>query len=284
VKPPSFTYHRPETRDEVDAILAELGDEAKILAGGQSLIPIMNMRLASPDHLVDINHLRDEPDAPVESAGSLNFGPIVRHETVEHSTIVRDRVPLLFETMPYVAHPAIRSRGTVSGSIAHADPAAELPAVLTVLEGGVVARSSDGTRVIHAGDCFTGPLENSLRTGEWVQEVRFPVRAEGMGHAFEEFARRRGDYALCGVAVTVCRTEGKSLDVALAYLGMGDVPQRFRLQCDVNDVADAVGQLVSEGLDPPSDLHARAEYRAHLGRRLAVRSIHRALASLEEAA
>jgi carbon-monoxide dehydrogenase medium subunit len=284
VKPPPFTYHRPRSREGVDALLNELGDEAKILAGGQSLIPILNMRLAAPAHLVDINYLDDEEQEPLAGDDVVGFGPLVRHEAAEHSALVRDRVPLLFETMPYVAHPAIRSRGTVVGSIAHVDPAAELPAVLTVLGGSVSVRGSGGSRTLWTTEFFAGPLENSLGPDEWVEEVRWPVRRNGSGYSFEEFARRRGDYALCGVAAIVDLAEDGSLDVALAYLGMGDVPERFTLRCKLREVSDAIGQLVSDRLDPPGDLHARPSFRAHLARRLGVRAVLRAHQSIEEAA
>jgi aerobic carbon-monoxide dehydrogenase medium subunit len=277
VKPPPFTYHRAHTRDEVDSILAGMGEDAKILAGGQSLIPILNMRLATPAHLVDINHLQDEPAEPSGDDGNVSFGPLVRHSAAERSVLVKDRLPLLWEAMPYVAHPAIRSRGTVVGSIAHADPAAELPAVLALLEGTVIGRSSSGTRVVAAGDFFAGPLENSLRPDEWVEAVLWPRRADGWGYAFEEFARRRGDYALCGVAASARRSGNGSADVAVAYLGMGDAPARLSARCDEVDVEDAVAQLVSDNLEPPGDLHARPDYRAHLARRLGARAVRRSL-------
>jgi aerobic carbon-monoxide dehydrogenase medium subunit len=283
VKPPPFVYHRPETRDEVDDLLAEFRDEAKILAGGQSLIPVLNMRLAAPQHLIDINHLRDEPAEPKLADGHLTFGPLVRHLAAERSMTVRDHVPLLFETMPFVAHPAIRTRGTVVGSIAHADPAAELPAVLSVLGGSVAIRGAEAARIVGAEDFFVGPLENCLAAGEWVEDVRWPARQERVGFAFEEFARRRGDYALCGVAATARRSGGR-LEVALSYLGMGDVPQRLGAECDEGDIDEVVDQLVSDHLDPTGDLHARPTYRGHLARRLGVRAILRARDAIDKAA
>ena len=280
MKPPPFTYYRPETRTEVDDLLSELGDDAKILAGGQSLIPILNMRLAAPSHLIDINHLRDEPDEPIASPEDVTIGPTVRHAVAEKSSLIRDRVPLLFETMPFVAHPAIRTRGTVVGSIAHADPAAELPAVLCVLGGRVDIRGAGGARTVNAEEFLVGPLENCLRPGEWVEGVQWPVRQEGFGYAFEEFARRRGDYALCGVAAVVALDAG-GLKVALSYLGMGDTPGRLAAECETTEVESVVGRLVSDYLDPSADLHASAAFRAHLARRLGVRAVQRAAASVE---
>jgi aerobic carbon-monoxide dehydrogenase medium subunit len=287
MKPAPFTYHRPESRAEVDDLLAQHGDEAKILAGGQSLIPILNMRLASPGHLIDINHMQDELPEPVEAGGEVIVGPVVRHEAVERSPSIQERVPLLSETMPFVAHPAIRSRGTVAGSMAHADPAAELPAVLAVLGGSVVARRKGGSRTIQAADFFAGPLENSLAPDEWVQEVRWPMRVTGAGYAFEEFARRRGDYALCGVAAMAAPADGNNtLTVSLSYLGMGDVPERLETEPikKGDDAEDAVTAVVSDCLDAPADIHASPEYRMHLARRLGVRAARRAIAAtgLEE--
>jgi len=281
VKPGPFTYHRPETRTEVDALMAELGPEAKILAGGQSLIPIMNMRLSSPAHLIDLNHLNDELAEPVLDDGHLSVGPLVRQSSIERSALVTDRVPLLAETMEFVAHPAIRNRGTVVGSIAHADPAAELPAVLSVLRGEVVARSTAGRRTIAAGDCFKGPLENSLGDDEWLEEARWPVARDRQGFAFEEFARRSGDYALCGVAARAQRT-ASTTTVALGYLGMGDVPVRIEIEpldaaaMDSDGLQDAVADVVEHQLDPGDDIHATVAFRTHLALRLGVKAARRA--------
>jgi carbon-monoxide dehydrogenase medium subunit len=281
MKPAPFTYHRPESRAEVDELLAQHGDEAKILAGGQSLIPILNMRLAAPGHLIDINHMHDELPEPVEADGQVIAGPVVRHEAVERSHWIEDRVPLLSEAMPFVAHPAIRSRGTVAGSIAHADPAAELPAVLAVLGGSVVARSKRGSRPIQAADFFAGPLENSLGPDEWVQEVRWPMRIAGAGYAFEEFARRQGDYALCGVAAMAAPADGNDVTISLSYLGMGDVPERLETEpIKKGDADDAVTAVVSDRLDAPADIHAGPQYRMHLARRLGARAARRAIAAM----
>jgi aerobic carbon-monoxide dehydrogenase medium subunit len=246
VKPAPFAYHRPRTREEVDGLLAELGAEAKILAGGQSLIPVLNMRLAAPAHLIDVNHLEDEPAEPELHDGAVAFGPLVRMRTAERSPLVAERLPLLAAALPYVAHPAIRSRGTLVGSIAHADPAAELPAVMAVLEGEASVRSARGRRTVAARDLFVAHLETSLAKDEWIDEVRLPVHERG---AFAEFARRQGDYALCGVA---------AVPGALAFVGMGPVPLRL-----------APDQL--DRLEPEDDIHATARYRRWLAERLAER-------------
>ena len=202
------------------------------------------------------------------------------------SAAVLDRVPLLADAIEYVAHPAIRNRGTVVGSIAHADPAAELPAVLSVLRGEVVARSTSGARTVRADESFAGPLENSLAEGEWVEEVRFP-NSDGGGHAFVEFARRSGDYALCGVAATVTQVNEDRAVVAFSYLGMGDVPTRFELppmthsQVDHPTFDEAIHELVDEGLDPHDDIHATAAYRSHLAGRLGCRAARQAWGRME---
>jgi len=273
MKPAAFTYHRPATRGEVDAVLEQLGDEAKILAGGQSLVPIMSMRLAAPAHVIDINHLEDEATEPLARDGVVVCGPLVRHAAAEHADLVARRVPLLAEALRFVAHPAIRSRGTVVGSIAHADPAAELPAVIVALGGEIAARSARGTRTIPAHGFFAGPLENALADDEWVTEVRWPTQSGGF--AFEEFARRAGDYALCGVAAAATRTDA-GVRVALAYLGMGDAPARLVIDDD-EALDEAIDTLVDEHLDPPEDIHASSPFRAHLARRLGTRAARRAL-------
>jgi carbon-monoxide dehydrogenase medium subunit len=258
VKPAPFVYHRPRTRDEVDHLLAELGGEAKVLAGGQSLIPILNMRLAAPGHLIDLNFLESEPAEPIARDGAVAFGPLVRMRSAERSWLVAEGLPLLASALPYVAHAAIRSRGTVVGSVAHADPAAELPAVMVLLEGEASVRSARAARTVPAAELFVSHLETSLAPDEWIDEVRLPAHDRG---AFVEFARRRGDYALCGVAALA--TGG---DVAFSFVGMGATPVRF-----VGDVREAVARL-----EPEDDIHATARYRRHLAERLGERVARRA--------
>jgi CO/xanthine dehydrogenase FAD-binding subunit len=286
VKPAPFTYHRPESRADVDALLAQYGTDAKILAGGQSLIPILNMRLASPSHIIDINHLHGEPDEPVLSDGYIEFGPLVRQETIERSKVVADRVPLLAATIEHVAHPAIRNRGTVVGSIAHADPAAELPAALVALGGTITARRTEGRREIHADDFFAGPLENSMAADEWAESVHWPVRGSGEGFGFAEFARRSGDYALCGVAAVVRGSNGSS-SLTLAYLGTGEPPARLHTdglphETPPDEVIDEVVRDLIEGLEAGDDIHATATYRRWLARKLGIRAARTAWAGRHE--
>ena len=264
MKPPPFAYHRPETRAEVDRLLAELGDEAKILAGGQSLIPIMNMRLSAPAHLIDINGLGDEPAEAVEEGGVVRFGPLVRHADAERSSH-----PLIRAALAYVGHPAIRSRGTVVGSVAHADPAAELPAVLLALDGEVQARSAEGVRTIPAREFFLGALENALTPTEWAEEVRVPAAEDGDGFAVQEFARRHGDYAICGV---MAARRGET--TRLVHFGIGPLPVVTDVNAD-EDVRERVRAAMDE-VDVADDLHGSAAYRRHLADVLAVRAMKEA--------
>jgi CO/xanthine dehydrogenase FAD-binding subunit len=259
VKPAPFAYHRPRSREEVDRLLAELGAGAKLLAGGQSLIPILNMRLAAPEHVIDLNFLADEPVEPVLDDDALAFGPLVRMRTAERSPLVGAHLPLLAEVLEHVAHPAIRSRGTLVGSIAHADPAAELPALMALLEGEARVRGAGGRRVVAAAELFAGHLETTLQPGEWIEEVRLPVQA-GREGAFEEFARRQGDYALCGVAA-LAAGDG----VALSFVGMGPAPERHAA-----GVEEAIARL-----EPEDDIHATATYRRWLAEQLATRVVAR---------
>jgi CO/xanthine dehydrogenase FAD-binding subunit len=242
VKPAPFAYHRPRTREEVDALLAEHGEEAKVLAGGQSLVPIMSMRLATPAHVVDVNFLESEPREPALEGGVLAFGPLVRQRAAERAPLVAEHLPVLRQALHHVAHPAIRSRGTVVGSIAHADPAAELPAVMVALGGEARVRSARGRRAVAAGDLFAGPLQTTLAPDEWIEEVRLPVQGDRRS-AVVEFARRRGDYALCGVI---------ALGGAVTYIGMGPYP----------------GVVA-----PEDDIHASARYRLWLAERLKRRAL-----------
>ena len=222
MKPPPFAYHRPSTRAEVDTLLAELGEEAKVLAGGQSLLPIMNMRLAAPAHLVDINALEDEPAEPVVDDGAVRFGPLVRQAAAERWPELATHAPALKQALAYTAHPAIRSRGTVVGSIAHADPAAELPALLLALRGEVRARSAGGARTIAAQDFFLGALETALLPGEWLEEASLPVLAPTTGYAVEEFAQRHGDD---GAARCHRRHPGRA-SLTLVHFGIGPLAVR----------------------------------------------------------
>jgi CO/xanthine dehydrogenase FAD-binding subunit len=269
VKPPPFAYHRPASRAEVDRLLAEHGPDAKILAGGQSLIPILNMRLAAPAHVIDINGLEDEPGEPEADGGVVRFGPLVRQSAVERWPELATRAPALEEAIAYTAHPAIRSRGTLVGSIAHADPAAELPAVLQALDGEVRARSANGSRTIAARDFFVGALETALKPAEWLEEVSIPARDDRAGYAVEEFAYRHGDYAICGV-VAVAKPSG---EVTLVHFGVSELAIRTELP---DGRAETIRDALA-GVDMSDDLHATAAYRRRLAEVLGARAASRAM-------
>jgi carbon-monoxide dehydrogenase medium subunit len=267
LKPPPFAYHRPETPEEVDRLLAEHGDEAKILAGGQSLLPILNMRLSAPAHLIDINRLAGQPGEPALEAGVLRFAPLVRQGAVERWAGLAEHAPLIGRALAFTAHPAIRNRGTLVGSVAHADPSAELPAAVLALDGEVRCRSADGTRTVPAREFFVGALETARRPEEWVDEVSVPAGPRPC--AVEEFARRHGDYAICGV-MAVARPDG---GIRLVHFGIADTPVITELD-DPADVRERVRDALM-GVEVAEDLHATERYRRHLAEVLAARAVAR---------
>ncbi|WP_433138339.1 FAD binding domain-containing protein [Actinomadura nitritigenes] len=265
MKPPPFRHHAPRTVDEALGML-DGAPGAKVLAGGQSLIPLLNMRLAAPPDLVDVNGVAELDTVHVGDEG-VRVGALARHARVERSVEAAAVQPLLGRALRYVAHPVIRNRGTVVGSLAHADPAAELPAVLAVLGGTVEAASVRGRRTIPAAEFFTGPLESALGPGELAVAAFFPAAPPRTGTAFTETARRHGDYALSGVAAVVTLDEDLRVGgVRAGYLGIAPAPL-------VLDLAEAAGPhgdwpaaaaYVRERIDPESDIHASARYRRHL--------------------
>ncbi|XRQ02885.1 FAD binding domain-containing protein [Actinomadura welshii] len=265
MKPPPFGYRAPRTLDEaLDALAA--APSGKVLAGGQSLVPLLNMRLAAPSHLVDINRVAGL-DTVRADAGGVRVGALARHARVERSPEAAAVQPLLGQALRHVAHPVIRNRGTVVGSLAHADPAGEMPAVLAVLGGTVEAASARGRRTIPAAEFFLGPLESALEPGELAVSAFFPAAPPGTGTAFAEIARRHGDYALAGVAAVVTLDGDLRVSAARAgYLGVCAVP----LVLDLTGAAGPAGDWASaaaharERVDPEPDVHAGAEYRRHL--------------------
>jgi carbon-monoxide dehydrogenase medium subunit len=263
VKPAPFEYVRPASLDDAEAGLA--GDPgAKVLAGGPSLVPLLSMRLASPSRLVDINGL---PDLVGIEAGpdGVRIGALARHADVLASGDVRRVQPLVSLALANVAHATIRNRGTTVGSIVHADAAAEMPMVLRLLGGSVDVAGPGGRRTIAADDLYVGPMESSLHHDEIAVSAWFPALGERAGVAFEEVARRHGDYALCGVAALV---DGDS--VRAGYLSVCDVPTVV----DLTDLAEAdLGETALARLDPGDDIHASADYRAQLVRVLTARVV-----------
>ncbi|MEX1178198.1 MAG: xanthine dehydrogenase family protein subunit M [Nitriliruptor sp.] len=270
MKPAPFVYHAPESVDEALATLAELGSDGKVLAGGQSLVPLLNMRLAAPAALVDIERLEQLDTIDVSDA-AVRIGARVRHARLHRDAEVARAIPLLRQALDWVAHPVIRNRGTSLGSIVHADPAAELPAVLALLGGSVELASTIGTRTVPAADFLLGPLESDLRVGELAVAATFPRPTAGTGSAFVELSRRHGDYALAGVGVTVTLDGDRHLTAARAtFIGVTDTPAVVDLSgalagqpADAMDL-DAARQVADPSLTPDADIHATAEYRRHL--------------------
>jgi aerobic carbon-monoxide dehydrogenase medium subunit len=277
VKPPAFRYHRPGTVEEALDVLGGLGADAKVLAGGQSLVPLMSMRLAAPANLVDVNHLPDLDTVEVDEQ-VVRVGALVRHSALEHHVGAYGAVPLLRQALRLVAHPTIRNRGTTVGSLVHGDPAAELPAVLLLLDGTVTLRSADGSREVAARDFFTGPMQTDVRPDELAVAATFRVPPPGSGTSFVEVSRRHGDYAMCGVAAVVARVDGRA-SARVALVGVGDGP----VLVDVSEATsgervdeEAVAGLVDAAIDPADDIHATADYRRHLAHVLVERALHEA--------
>jgi len=273
VKPAPFTYHRAtSTREALDMLASAPGD-ASVLAGGQSLVPLMNFRIAQPAHLVDINFV-DELDYIRVDDGWLAIGARTRQAAVERSAEVARAAPLLAEAMYSVAHPPVRHRGTVVGSIAHADPAAELPAVLLALDGEVALRSAaGGERRVAAAEFFTGALMTARAPGELATEIRVPAaNGNGNGHALVEFSRRHADFAVAGAAVA---------GDAVALFGVADTPVRAtaaeQMLAGGSGVTPAdVAAAATEPLQPNSDVHGGAEYRRRVARACVERALQRA--------
>jgi aerobic carbon-monoxide dehydrogenase medium subunit len=283
MKIPRFEYHRSESLDEVLVLLAEHGDDAKILAGGQSLLPMMALRLAAPAHLVDIGRVRGLETVSLGDSGEVLLGALVRQATAERSPDIARRAPLVHDAAPHIAHRAIRTVGTVCGSIAHADPAAEMPAVALAAGATMVAKSSSGTREIAADDFFLGFLHTALRPDELLTEVRFPAWPATATGAVVEVSRRHGDYALVGVACRVEIDGAVITDAALAFFGVGTTPVRVSEaerglagQPLSDDLFAEAATLVSASLSPSADVHASTGYRRHLAGVLTRRALARA--------
>lgn len=279
MKPAPFTYHRARTLDDALALLVQHPD-AKPLAGGQSLIPAMNFRLAQPSALVDLNRIATLQGIAQTPEGGLRIGAMTRHSVVERSELVRRHAPLLAEAMPHVAHPQIRSRGTVGGSLAHADPSAELPAVMLALGARFVLQGRNGERSVAAADFFTGLFTTALTAGELLTAIEVPPRPPRTGSAFLEVARRHGDYALAGVAVELSLdASGRIKNARVALLSVGDGPvlstsvAGLTGQEPTEALARQVGEAVRVEVDPPTDIHADSSYRRQLAAVLTRRAI-----------
>jgi aerobic carbon-monoxide dehydrogenase medium subunit len=282
MKLPPVEYEAPETVSEAVELLAEHLDEANVLAGGQSLIPLLALRLAHPAVLIDINGIGEL--AGVSAAdGWVAIGAMTREYAAEESGTIADAVPLLAAALPLIGHEAIRSRGTIGGSLAHADPAAELPAVARALDAEFVVRSRSGERVIPAADWFEGYLTTSRRPDELLAEVRFPAAGRGTGISFQEVARRHGDFAIVGLAVSLTLSDGVISDARLAFSGVSDVPVRAAGAEDLlvgerpsAELFDEAARRATEDIDPPADLHGSSDYRKKVAAALVRRGLRAA--------
>ena len=284
MKPAPFEYYAPTSVEEALALLAKHGWDAKPLAGGQSLIPLLNFRLAQPSVIVDLNNISElfyiRPDD-----GGLLIGAMTRQAQVEHDPLVAERAPLVHEVMPQIAYPQIRTRGTFGGSLAHADPSAELVAVTVALDGRLRLRSQAGERWVPADEFFVGLFTTVLEPEELLVEIALPPMPPRSGWAFQQITRRHHDFCIAGVAVVVNLDEQGRCDQArLVFLSVGDGPVNARQaaemlkgQAPTPELIEAVAEKASrDEIDPGSDIHASAEYRRHLANVLARRALTQA--------
>jgi carbon-monoxide dehydrogenase medium subunit len=284
MKPPPFAYHAPTSVAEAVETLWQAGDEAKVLAGGQSLIPLLNFRMARPSALVDLNRI-PELAYIEERDGGLAIGAMTRQRAVERSALVQERVPLLAEAVRCIGHLQIRARGTIGGNIAHADPASELPAVLVALEGRVTMVGPNGSRTVPAEEFFLTYFTTCLEPGEMVTEVWVPGAAPGDGYAWLEISQRHGDYALAGVAAGVALDQAGAIeDARIVLTGVGETPVRVpeaeaRLRGERPDAPalDEALRLVRESVNPDTDVHASGDYRRQIAGVLTVRALTTAI-------
>ena len=283
MKPAEFQYHRPREINEALSLLKEVGEDGKILAGGQSLMPMMNFRLAEPAHLIDINfiggmdYIRSEKDA-------IKIGCLARQSRALSDPLVRQRCPLLAAALTHVGYEQTRNRGTLCGSLAHADPAAELPAVLLALDGSLKVGNSTRKREIAARDFFQSYLTTALANDEMVLEASVPEQPARSGSSFVEFARRFGDFAIVGVAVSLVFSNDEITDARIALTGVGDKPWRERGIEEILIGKKATPELfnkaageIAASIDPSSDIHGSAAYRKSLASVLARRALNEAL-------
>lgn len=281
MKPAPFQYHRPDSIADAVELLSAHGDEAKPLAGGQSLVPMLALRLARFEHLIDINFVGELAGIGRDD-GWVRVGAMTRQSDVERDATIAADAPLLARATPLIGHFQIRNRGTVGGSIAHADPASEYPAVAVALGAAMEATSRAGARTIAADDFFAGTWTTALADDELLTALRVPIWSGRCGFAIEETARRLGDFALAGAAVAVAIDGGAVTRAGIGLFGVGPTPVRARqaeaaLVAGERDVA-AVGRVAMADADPSDDVHASAAYRARVGAHLVARAASRALA------
>lgn len=286
MKPAAFDYRDPRSLPEALALLARYGEDAKILAGGQTLGPLLNMRLANPAVLIDINKIEALAYHRVDREGVLAIGALTRESALEDDAEIATLEPVVALAIPNIAHRAIRNRGTVGGSLAHADPAAEWPAIATLLDAQFVLQSAAHERTVRAEEFFVTHLTTTLAANELLREIRLPAAPAGAGYAMVEFARRHGDFALAGVMVRLTRDgAGRFVDPRLALFGVGPRPVRaHRAEAALAGEAPRDGLFAAAAataateIAPYDDLHASAEYRRHLAEVLVERALGQALA------
>jgi carbon-monoxide dehydrogenase medium subunit len=289
MKPAPFEYASPTSLEAALALRAEHADESVFLAGGQSLMPLLNLRVSQPELVIDLRRVPGLDGIHELGDGGVALGAMTRQRDVERSPLVAGRCRLLGAALEHVAHPTIRNRGTIGGSLVHAFPSAELPAVALALDAELVARSADGERVIAAKDFFLGPMMSALEPNELLVEVRFPREVVG-GAAFLEVSRRHGDFALVGAGAVVRTAADQTVEEArLVLIGVGSVPVRPAIETSLRGaratatVFDEVAIAAAAELDPIGDLHASAEYRRTVARTLARRALLQASAYGEAA-
>jgi len=273
MKAPRFAYARPASVAEALALLDKHKDDARVLAGGQSLVPMMNFRVAAPRVLVDINRIASLAGIKV-TKNHVRIGALARHVELERSAEIAKLLPLVAQAMPHIAHPAIRNRGTFGGSCALADPAAELPACAIALGATFVVAGKKGERRVAAEDFFKGLYATALKAGELLLAAEFPLPKPGYASAFGELARRHGDYAMVGVAAHGSTKGGKFSDMRVAFFGVGDKAQRaagFEKALEGQSGVDGALAKLDGDLDPRADLHASAAMKLHLAKVLAGR-------------
>lgn len=285
MKPAPFEYYAPTTVEEALSYLAEYGYDAKVLAGGQSLVPMMNFRLVEPSVLVDLNNVPELAFIKPGEDGGLRLGAMVRHHRVETDPLVAEREPLLHETMPHIAFLQVRNRGTFGGSVSHADPSAELPSLSVALDGRFRLRSQNGERWVPAGEFFIGLFTTVLEPDELLVEVALPSLPVRSGWSFMEVARRPHDFALAGTAVVVSLDEdGRCEQARIVFLSAGESPmlaqraaESLKGQTPTQEFIQAAAQIAaSEEIDPSSDIHATADFRRHLANVLCRRALEQA--------
>lgn len=283
MKPVPFDYHRASSADEAITLLADHGENARLIAGGQSLVPMMNLGLASPDHVIDISDV-SALDFVREEGGGLQIGAVATHNSIIGSDLVASACPLLIEAYNHVAHHTVRNRGTLGGNICHSDPASEMPLVLTLLDASMVIRGPGGERVVPASEFFVGEFETAVNSQELLTEIRIPSQSKEEGYAFEEVSQRKGDFSIVSAACRLTVAGGKIKDVRLGLTGAGPENKRMsevEAHLEGADAGDSIisdaADLAARQADPTADLHADEDYKRDLVRALSRRVLARAV-------